>query len=167
MIHYLRIELIERYNFYFQVLIKRKIPGQKIFSSFSKNFPWFSRFPRSHNENPGFSRFSRSAGNPVLVYFILCSHAFFNVSLDVLIVEQDVPKLHQTEEFKPSWRILLISNLFIYFIFLMKTGYPFLTYNQITIKIFLKKLKITEVKDKTEYKGLYLEKVNIMPSVHS
>ena len=56
---------------------------------------------------------------------------------------------------------------FICFIFLMKTGYPFLTYNQITIKIFLKKLKITEVKDKIEYKALYLEKVNIMPSVHS
>ena len=49
----------------------------------------------------------------------------------------------------------------------MKTGYPFLKYNQITSKIFLKKLKITEVKAKTEYKGLYLEKVNVMPSVHS
>ena len=55
--------LIERYNFYFQILIKRKIPGQKkYFPSFQKNFPWFSRFPRSHSEIPGFSR---SARNPV------------------------------------------------------------------------------------------------------
>ena len=37
LIHYLRIELIERYNFYFQILIKRKIPGQKnIFQVFKK-----------------------------------------------------------------------------------------------------------------------------------
>ena len=45
---------------------KLQVKKKKIFSMFSKTLPWFSRFPRSHNEIPGFSRFSRPAGNPTL-----------------------------------------------------------------------------------------------------
>ena len=46
LIHYLRIELIKRYNFYFQILIKRKIPGQKkYFPGFQKIVLDFPGFP--------------------------------------------------------------------------------------------------------------------------
>ena len=55
--------LIERYNFYFQILIKRKIPGQKkYFPGFQKIFLDFPHFP-GHTIRfqvfPGFS-----TGNP-------------------------------------------------------------------------------------------------------
>ena len=103
---YLWIELIERYNFYFQILIKRKIPGQKNIIQVFKKFPGF---PGHTIKSQVFFRFSRSAGNPDLMLHPIISFIIFFILVPCLPYNRRV--LVENVEVKNYYMKIFICNV--------------------------------------------------------